>query len=253
MEAVLLERNFRLFWIAGAVSVLGDWILWAALPFAIYRLTGSALATGAMFIVQTVPALLLGSVAGVFVDRWERRRVVVVAEIACAVLLLPLLALHTRDAVWLVYVVGSLLSCAWQFYLPASGALLPQLVEGERLVAANALSALTMNAARLIGPPLGGLVFVAFGLGGIALADSASFLVAAGLTALVTVSTPAVTARSDALLGGVATADAAPPTSKIPATSVAGTANHIFWYFIYLSRLIYLLWIFPNNTNGASK
>jgi MFS family permease len=128
---VLRERDFLLFWTASAVSVLGDWILWAALPFAIYRLTGSALATGAMFVVQTVPALLLGSVAGVFVDRWERRRVVVVAELACAVVLLPLLALRSRDAVWLVYAVGFSLSCAWQFFLPASGALLPQLVEGN--------------------------------------------------------------------------------------------------------------------------
>lgn len=198
MHAALRQRNFLLFWTASAVSVLGDWILWAALPFAIYRLTGSALATGAMFMVQTVPALLLGSVAGVFADRWERRRMVVVAELACAALLLPLLALHSRDAVWIVYVVGFLLSCAWQFFLPASGALLPQLVERERLVAANALSALTMNAARLIGPPLGGVVFVAFGLSGIAVADSASFLVAAGLTGLVAVPAVSVTSESDA-------------------------------------------------------
>jgi len=74
MLAALRQRNFALLWFGQLISLLGDWILFVALPFYIYTLTGSTLATGIMFMVQTLPRLFLGSVAGVFVDRWNRRR-----------------------------------------------------------------------------------------------------------------------------------------------------------------------------------
>jgi len=67
--ALLRQRNYTLLWVGGLISVLGDWVLIAALPFYVYSLTGSALASGGMFIALTVPNVLLGSVAGVFVDR----------------------------------------------------------------------------------------------------------------------------------------------------------------------------------------
>ena len=66
MLAVLRQRNFALLWAGGLISMLGDWLLFIALPFYIYDLTGSALATGAMFIAETLPILLFGSIGGVF-------------------------------------------------------------------------------------------------------------------------------------------------------------------------------------------
>src|SRR6202140_1528925 len=72
MLAVLRQRNFGLLWVGQNISMVGDWVLFVALPFYIYALTGSTLATGIMFIVQTLPRLFFGSVAGVFVDRWNR-------------------------------------------------------------------------------------------------------------------------------------------------------------------------------------
>ena len=68
MLAVLRQRNFGLLWVGQNISMIGDWVLFVALPFYIYALTGSTLATGIMFIVQTLPRLFFGSVAGVFVD-----------------------------------------------------------------------------------------------------------------------------------------------------------------------------------------
>jgi hypothetical protein len=71
MIAVLRQRDFSLLWSGGILSVVGDFFLFVALPFFVYERTGSTLATGAMFAAQTMPRLLFGSVAGVFVDRWD--------------------------------------------------------------------------------------------------------------------------------------------------------------------------------------
>jgi MFS family permease len=81
MLAVLRQRNFSPPWFGGVLSVIGDYFLFIALPFFVYERTGSALATWAMFAVQTLPRLLFGSVAGVFVDRWDRKKTM--ASLTC--------------------------------------------------------------------------------------------------------------------------------------------------------------------------
>jgi MFS family permease len=73
MLAVIQRRNYGLLWVAQLISMIGDWAMFTALPFFIYNLTGSVLATGGMFMIQVVPPLLFSSLAGVFVDRWDRR------------------------------------------------------------------------------------------------------------------------------------------------------------------------------------
>src|SRR3712207_7326554 len=102
MMALLRQRNYGLLWFAGATSLLGDYALMVALPFFIYDLTGSALATGGMFMAQTLPRILLGSVAGVFVDRWDRKKTLVIADLARGLLMLLLLLVRSVDLLWLV-------------------------------------------------------------------------------------------------------------------------------------------------------
>src|SRR5688500_20187285 len=104
-----------------------------ALPIYVYERTGSALATGAMFVVQALPALLLGSVAGVFVDRWDRKRVMVGADLLRGLLLLPLLLVPATGAIWIVYVVGFLQETASRFADPAFSAALPKVVGDDSL------------------------------------------------------------------------------------------------------------------------
>ncbi len=99
MLETLRQRNFALLWGAGLISMLGDWVLFIALPFYIYTLTGSALGSGLMFIVESLPPLLLGSVAGVFVDRWDRRRTLILADLLRGTILLALLV--PRSSEWL--------------------------------------------------------------------------------------------------------------------------------------------------------
>jgi MFS family permease len=184
---LLRNRRFGLLWLGGLLSLTGDWILFAGLPLAVYELTDSTLATGGLFIAATVPRVVLGSVAGVLVDRWDRRRVLVVSNLALAVALLPLLAVRSEDSVWVVYVVAVVVFSLALLVAPAEGALLPRLVGEDLLVPANALNALNNQIARLVGPAIGGLVVGFFGLGAVAILDALSFVAAAALIGLIKV------------------------------------------------------------------
>lgn len=179
MFAALRQRNFALLWVGGLVSSIGDLVLFVALPFYVYALTGSTLATGGMFLAETLPRLLLGSLAGVFVDRWDRRRTMLAADLIRAALLLPLLAVHSRDTLWLVYVAAATGSAVSQFFMPARSALLPRLVSDAQLMAANGLTSLGDALTQLIGPSVGGALFALLGLPGVIAVDVASFLFSA--------------------------------------------------------------------------
>jgi MFS family permease len=181
---LLRQRNYALLWLAGLVSLVGDWVVVGALPFYVYERSGSPLATAGMLVALSLPHVLLGSVAGVFVDRWDRRRAMVACDVGRALALLPLLAVPATGAIWLVYVVGFLEQSCSAFFGPAKGALLPRVVARDDLVSANALASVGDAVGRLVGPSLGGALLYATGLGSVVLVDSASYLASAALLAL---------------------------------------------------------------------
>jgi MFS family permease len=128
MIMLLRQRNYGLLWSSQLISQTGTWALLAALPFYVFQLTGSVVATGTMFLVEVIPPILLGSVAGVFVDRWDRRWTMIGANVVRGLLLLLLLAFSSKEQIWVVYVVAFLESVVNLFFGPANNALLPQLV-----------------------------------------------------------------------------------------------------------------------------
>src|SRR5207244_13410260 len=181
---LLRQRNFGYIWVGGLVSLVGDWMLLTALPVYVYQLTGSTLATGAMLAARVVPRILLGSLACVLVDRWDRRQTLIVANLLLAVALLPLLLVSSGQELWLVYLIAFVQSAMAQFVTPALGALLPHLVAERELLRANSLNALSNDISRLVGPALGGLVVASSGLAGVALLDSVSYALDAGMDTL---------------------------------------------------------------------
>jgi len=183
--ALLRQRNYSLLWSSQLISQIGNWALLAALPFLVFQLTGSILATGIMFIVEVIPSILLGSVAGVFVDRWNRRWTMIGANVFRGLLLLLLLTFRSAEQVWVVYVIAFFASVANLFFSPANNALLPQLVTKDELVSANSLDALGENVARNVGPALGGVLLAAAGMAVVALVDVGSYLIGAGLIFLI--------------------------------------------------------------------
>lgn len=182
---LLRQRGFALLWLGQLVSMLGDAVLAVALPFYVYQATGSVAATGAMLAAGTAPFLLFGSIAGVFVNRWDRRRTMIWADLLRALVLLPLLTVRSPDLVWLIYVVGFVQSSISLFFFPAKSAAIPLLVGPDSLVAANSLSAGSNAFARVVGPTLGGALLALLGLPGVVVLDSVSFLVSGAMISLV--------------------------------------------------------------------
>ena len=106
----LRRRSFALLWTGGLINDFGDWTLLIALPVFVFQLTGSALVTSTVFVVELIPGLIAGQLAGVLVDRWDRRRILVVGGFVQAACLLPLLPV-SADKLWIVYVVAAVESC----------------------------------------------------------------------------------------------------------------------------------------------
>jgi MFS family permease len=209
----LRRRGFALLWAGGLVSDLGDWTLLIGLPVFVFQLTGSALTTSTIFVAELIPALVVGQVGGVLVDRWDRRRILVLASVLQAVLLLPLLAVGSPDQLWIVYLVAAAQSGLARLCAPAYTALIPALVPPDELATANGLGALASSLARLLGAPLGGLAIQVLGLGGVVAADMVTFLVAAGLVAAI----PATAIRRTTTEAGETN-----PESVRPGTAEAG-------------------------------
>jgi MFS family permease len=186
MLAVLRQRDYALLWFGGFISMLGDFVLFVGLPYEIFRLTGSTLATAGMVVAYLVPSILFGSVAGVFVDRWDRRRLMVAVNLVQAVILLALLLVDGLG-LWVIYAVLVVESSVSQLFQPAQIALMPSLLSGgeKELITANALSGVGRHGARLIGPAVGGVIVAAGGLGAVAVVDSASFVISAAMLALI--------------------------------------------------------------------
>src|SRR6202167_5709615 len=179
------RRDLRLVLAAGLVSDAGDWILIIGLVYRVYAITGSTVASALTMASSCAPRILLGAVAGVFADRWDRKRTMITADLLLAVALLPLLLVHGAGRVWIVFVVMFAEGAIAQFFSPAEQALVPTLVPDEELVAANALSGQVSNSSRLVGSALGGIIAAAAGLGAVALTDAGSFVASAALLGLV--------------------------------------------------------------------
>lgn len=190
------DRNFFWLWLAYIISNLGDMALYVAIPVIVYNATGSKTALGFSVISGTIPVLLFGLAGGVFADRWNRRRTMIVTDVGRALAVLLLLGVTgskhfgARD-LGLVYGVAFLVASLSCFFSPARQGLLPALLPREKLLQANGLMLSANQTTMLLGPALGGLLISWFHPRGVFLFDAATFLASALLVGLVTnVSTP---------------------------------------------------------------
>ncbi len=185
MLKVLRQRNFSFLWVGQFISIIGDYVLFIALPFYTYNLTESVLATGAMFFVSTLPRLFLGSVAGVFVDRWDRKRTMIAADLLRVLLVGLLLFVHSSSGLWLIYVSAFLESVVSQFFNPAKSAIIPLLVDEKDLLPANSLNGLSDALTRLLGSALGGVLMGWLGFSSVVLLDASTFVFSAVMIGLI--------------------------------------------------------------------
>jgi MFS family permease len=191
--------GFRRLWLAGLISDTGDWLLLISLPILVYQYTGSTFGTAAAFLIELVPPIALAPFIGRLADCADRRRTLLLVSLAQAAALTPLLLVHDRTGLPIVYAVIAAQSALVALFEPTKSALLPTLVDRDRLVSANSLVGLNQNIGRLVGGPLGGvLLAVGGGLPTIVVVDAVSFLLAFALIARVPPARPApLPARDD--------------------------------------------------------
>jgi predicted MFS family arabinose efflux permease len=185
------NRNYRLLLSAGLISLSGDWIFSIGMMFSVYAVTGSALAAGAIVFTALLPHFLLGSLAGVFADRWDRRTTMVAANAALAVSLLPMLFVHGAGELWIIYLTVAAQNSISQLFTSAEAAFVPAVVPRDNLVVANALNGQNNQVARLAGSALGGVIAVAGGIMAVTVVNMASYAVAAALIAWIPAGTGA--------------------------------------------------------------
>src|SRR5271170_2266677 len=108
-------RDFRLLWTGQLLSGLGSWLLLIAVPYKVFELTRSPAATGFAFVAESVPAMVIGPIAGVAVDRWDRRRTMLAVTLGQAGCILPVAFVHQSGQVPIVYLALLAESALGQF------------------------------------------------------------------------------------------------------------------------------------------
>ena len=176
-----LRHKFRSLWLAQVISLTGDWFNTIASVIIVNRYAASGLAIGGLFIARALPPFLLGPVAGVVADRFDRRKVMILSDVLRAGIVLGFLLVDRPERLWLLYVLTVLQFSVSAFFEPARAALVPALVENNELLTANTLSSITWSAMLTLGGAIGGLTASLFGVRVSLLVDSASFLVSAAL------------------------------------------------------------------------
>ncbi|HEY0385277.1 MAG TPA: MFS transporter, partial [Pyrinomonadaceae bacterium] len=181
----LLAENadFRRLWTGQAVSEIGDWLNNVAVLALTIQLAGPNMVARAIALyalARHVPLFLFGPLAGVVVDRLDRRRVMIVADVTRAVLALGFLVATRLSSLWLIYTVGALLFSVSSFFNAAKRAAIPNIVRGpEQLLGANSLSASTTAATIALGSALGGGLAAFISREVVFILNSATFLASA--------------------------------------------------------------------------
>lgn len=182
--AVFGNRNFTLLWTGELVSTIGDSLMALAASILVYRQTGSALSVGLMLMATAAPGIVLGLIGGVFVDRYNRKGIMIAADLSRAALVVLIPFLVPLNIVWL-YVIVALMSSISQFFAPALASVLPEVATDEELAAANSLMAISTFGSTAIGFAASGLL-AAISINTAFYLDAVSFIFSAACIALLT-------------------------------------------------------------------
>jgi MFS family permease len=192
VDAGLLRRRreYRLLVAGQAVSDLGSMITLVAIPVQTFQITGSSVAVGLLGVAEFVPILVLALVGGALADAFDRRRLVMLAEVGALVIVGGLVAnaLLPEPQLWVLYVAAALIAACTAIRRPPLDALMPRLVERDELKSASALQWAVHNVAHMAGPAIGGVLIATAGAAVTYTADLVTFAVS--LVALAAMRTP---------------------------------------------------------------
>ena len=171
------HRNYRLFYAGQLISLCGTWMQVVAQSWLIYRLTGSALLLGLVSFSSQIPMLIMSPLGGATADRFEKRKILLATQTTSMVLSLLLagLTLAGHIKVWEIVVIAAIMGAIHAFDMPARHAFVVEMVGKKDLVNAIALNSSMFNAARVLGPSIGGVIVASFGEGWCFLLNGLSF------------------------------------------------------------------------------
>jgi MFS family permease len=161
---VLRLPDFRRLWLAQSISDFGDGLTLLTLMLLVNQLTGSTLALAAVAIAVAVPPLTIGLVAGTYVDRWDRRRIMLVSDSLRAIVVLGFAFIDSAALMPVLLVLAFVQASIGTFFSPARGALVPRVVPASGLLAANSISQATRVIAGVIGSAMAGIIVGVYGL-----------------------------------------------------------------------------------------
>jgi MFS family permease len=173
------NRNYRYMWLGQVVSEVGDHFNSIAVLSLTLHLTGSGLAVGGVMIARIVPAILAGPVAGVLLDRMDRKRIMILSDLIRCVIALSFILILTHHQHWLLYLLSGLLTFASPFFTSGRSAILPRITSSGELHTANALTQTTAWLTLSIGTMLGGMSTMQFGYATAFVLNAGSFLFSA--------------------------------------------------------------------------
>lgn len=161
----LWNKNFFLLWQGQLVSVLGDILYMFALEFWIYDITGSSALMGLLSTLTILPRVILGPFAGVFVDKWDKKKIIVLTDFIRGVFvtIIGAAAIMGFIEVWMVFAVGIISGICAAFFNPAAMAIKPEIVPKSKLIQANSATSLAQSGMSMIGNAIGGILYVAIG------------------------------------------------------------------------------------------
>lgn len=157
------NRNFRYLWWGNVISLLGDWFNLIASAAVITELTSSGVAISYLFLVRFLPQFLFSPIAGVIADRYNRKKIMILADLLRSVTVLGFLLIRSADQVWLFYLLTAAQFIFSALFVPARAASLANIVEQKDLVTANALDSFTWSTMFALGAFLGGVIATLFG------------------------------------------------------------------------------------------
>lgn len=173
------NQDFRRLFAGQLVSQAGDWFNSVALYTLLLSLTGKGQAVAYVLILKLLPTFFFGPIAGVVADRFNRKAIMMLADVLRGIEVLGFLIVRRPDQVWILYLLTGTEVFISTFFDPAKSAAIPNIVTTEDLVPANALSSASWSVTLAVGAALGGLVTDLFGRDAAFIIDSASFFVSA--------------------------------------------------------------------------
>jgi MFS family permease len=173
------NANFRRLWFAQIVSEIGDWMYTVAIYSQLLALTGLASSISAAFILQVLPQALASPMIGVLNDRLSRRKLMIAADLARAVIVALMMIAQFRGMIWLIYVLLFFETVFWGLFEPGRSAVIPNITTGRETLVANSLSSITWSFNFTMGFAIGGFIAALAGPFAVFTLNSFSFLLSA--------------------------------------------------------------------------